>query len=197
MNWMSKRFLNGLMVVVPLAITYAVVAQLFVFAEKLLGQYLPVQFPGLSLVVVFALIILVGWSSSYWLTRRILALGERVLSSIPGIKFIYGSVKQLSSAVFKSEEMFRQAVLVPYPHAESRAIGFVVAEPSQPIATALPEPYVCVFIPMSLNLASGFNILVPSRSVTNLDVTKESVLQYLLTAGAVMPKASEAASNAS
>lgn len=196
MNWISKRFLNGLMVVVPLAITYAVVAQLFSFAEKLLGEYLPVHFPGLSLAVVFALIVLIGWLSKYWLTRRILAFGERLLSAIPGIKFIYGSVKQLSSAVFKSEDLFSQAVLVPYPHADSRALGFVMAEPSGPVAAALEEEFVCVFIPMSLNLASGFNVLVPLRSVIMLDVTKESVLQYLLTAGAVMPKAGSAADDA-
>ena len=51
----------------------------------------------------------------------------------------------------------------------------------------LPGNYVCVFVPMSLNLTAGYNILVPEVEVRPLDVTGESALQYVLTAGSIMP----------
>ena len=49
------------------------------------------------------------------------------------------------------------------------------------------DRYVCVFIPWSLNVTSGSNILIPKKDVIYLDVSVESALQYTLTAGSVMP----------
>ncbi len=52
----------------------------------------------------------------------------------------------------------------------------------------LPGAHICVFVPMSLNLTAGFNIFVPAAEVRPLDVTSESALQYVLTAGSIMPR---------
>jgi uncharacterized membrane protein len=49
------------------------------------------------------------------------------------------------------------------------------------------EEYVSVFIPWSLNMTSGFNVFVPKRDVTYIDIQGEDALQYIITAGAVMP----------
>lgn len=190
MKWISKQFINGLVVIVPIAITAFVVIQIFALTENLLGKHLPVHFPGIGLIAVFSLIVLIGWLSSYWALKRLLEWGERLLSTIPVIKFIYNSVKQLSTAVLESQQAARQAVLVPYPHAGSRALGFLMPALSRSLADALPEEHVCVFVPMSLNMTAGFNIIVPRKDIIILDVSGESVLQYVLTAGAIMPEAS-------
>lgn len=191
MKRLSKYFINGLIVIVPIAITAFVVLEIFQVAERLLGRYLPIQFPGLSLVAVLGLILVIGWMSSYWILKRLLEFGERLLGSIPIIKFIYNSVKQLSTAVFESHSLLKQAVLVPYPHPGTKALGFVMADLSTPLTEGLAEESVCVFIPMSLNLTAGFNIIVPKRDIIPIDITNESALQYVLTAGAVMPQGME------
>ena len=49
--------------------------------------------------------------------------------------------------------------------------------------------YVCVFIPWSLNMTSGTTLLVKEEDVVTIDIPKEEALQYMLTAGAVMPLA--------
>ena len=188
MTWVSKCFINGLIVIVPIAITAFVISQIFSFAEGLLGQYLPVHFPGIGVIAVFVVIILVGWLSSYWILKQILEKSERLLDSIPVIKFIYKSVKQVSTAVFESQQLFRQAVLVPYPHSGVKALGFVVSALSEPLVTKLHEEHLCIFVPMSLNVTAGVNIIVPKRDIIFLDVTSESALQYVLTAGAIMPR---------
>jgi uncharacterized membrane protein len=191
MKSLSKYFINGLIVMMPIVITVFVVRVILEFTQGLLGRHLPVYFPGIGLVSVIALILLVGWLSSYWILQSLLRYSEKLLSSIPIIKFIYYSVKQLSTAVFESQKLFKQAVLVPYPHAGAKALGFVMTELSEPIASSLSEEYVCVFIPMSLNMTAGFSIFVPKRDIIPLDVTSESALQYILTAGAVMPRGNE------
>lgn len=190
MKWISKRFINGLIVIVPIAITAYVIMQMFSLAESVLGRYLPIQFPGVGLLAVFLLILLVGWLSSYWILKRMLHFGERLLGRIPVVKFIYNSVKQVSTAMFESQQLFKQAVLVPYPHQGVKALGFLMPALSLPLSSQLEGEYRCVFIPMSLNMTAGVNIIVPKRDIINLEVTSESALQYILTAGAIMPRSS-------
>ncbi len=191
MKWLSKNFINGLIVLIPIAITAFVVIKIFSVTESWVGSYLPVQFPGLGLITGVLAILLIGWLSSYWITKQILGWGERLLATIPIVKFIYKSVKQVSTAVFESQHLLKQAVLVPYPHSGSKALGFVMSELSEPLAEKLDEDSVCVFVPMSLNMTAGFNIIVPKRDIINLDITSESALQYVLTAGAMMPQRQE------
>ena len=114
--------------------------------------------------------------------------GERLLNKIPVVKFIYNSVKHLSTAVFESNSMFDHVVLVPFH--QSLALGFIMAEVPQVMKQKLGEDYVCVFVPWSLNMTSGTNLFVAKKDVIYLDISSESALQYLLTAGAVMPQPS-------
>lgn len=187
MKNLSKYFINGLIVMVPITITIFVVSEVLSFTEGALGRHFPIYFPGLGLVAVLGLIYLVGWLSSYWMLKRTLEFGERILNKIPVVKFIYSSVKQLSTAVFESNSMFKQAVLIPYPHPGTKALGFVMADLSEELKADLKEESVCVFIPWSLNMTSGTNLIVPKKDVVYLQITSESALQYILTAGAVMP----------
>ncbi|CVK17431.1 MULTISPECIES: DUF502 domain-containing protein [Sporomusa] len=191
MKWFSKYFFNGLILIVPITITTFVVINIFSFTDRLLGQYLPIHFPGVALVVVLLVIVLVGWLSSHWLLKNVIGYGERLLGSIPVVKFIYNSVKQLATAVFESQKLLQNAVLVPYPHPGVKSLGFLMPELSAPLAEKFSEEHVCVFVPMSLNLTAGFNIIVPRRDIIPLDVTSESALQYVITAGSIMPRSND------
>lgn len=191
MKWFSKYFFNGLILIVPITITAFVVIYIFSFTDRLLGQYLPIHFPGVALIVVLLVIVLVGWLSSHWLLKNVIGYGERLLGSIPVVKFIYNSVKQLATAVFESQKLLQNAVLVPYPHPGVKSLGFLMPELSAPLAEKFSEEHVCVFVPMSLNLTAGFNIIVPRRDIIPLDVTSESALQYVITAGSIMPRSND------
>jgi uncharacterized membrane protein len=186
MRRLSKRFLNGLMVLVPLAITAFVVMETLHFTEGILGKHLPFYFPGMGIITLVVVIYLVGWLSSYWFMRRLFRYGEGILNRIPVIKFIYNSVKHLSTAVFESKSIFNQVVVVPYQ--QSKAMGFVMADVPSGLQEKLGGSYVCVFIPWSLNMTSGTNLFVRREDVTYLDISTEEALQYMLTAGTVMPK---------
>ena len=190
MGKISKYFLNGVIVLVPIAITLFILNHVLGFAEWVVGRFLPngMHFPGVALIVTLAGVILIGRISTHWAMQRLLAWSEKLLNRIPGVKFIYNSVKQLSSAMLESKSLFKQPVLVPFPYAGSHALGFVTSDVADCLAKHLPEDPVCVFIPMSLNMTAGFNILVSAKDVVPLDVTGESALQYVLTAGAIMPK---------
>ena len=191
MNKVSKRFINGLILLVPLAITVFVVTEVLNFTEIVLGKHFPVYYPGMGIVTVLLVIYLVGWLSSYWFMKRVISYGEWLLGKIPVVKFIYNSVKHLSTAVFESNNMFDHVVLVPFH--QSRALGFVMAEVPAVLREKLGDDYVCVFVPWSLNMTSGTNLFVKKSDVIYLDISNESALQYMLTAGAVMPPRQTAA----
>ena len=118
MNFLYRHFINGLIVIVPIAITAFVIINILNITENMLGYYLPIKFPGIGLLTVLCLIVVIGWLSSYLILRRIFEFGERILNKIPLVKFIYNSVKKLSTAMFDSKKIFNQAVLIPYPHSE-------------------------------------------------------------------------------
>ena len=182
----SRRFVNGLILLVPIVITLLVVSEVLHFTEGVLGKHLPFYFPGLGIITVVLGIYFVGWISSYWIMRRMIHYGEVLLGKIPVVKFIYNSVKHLSTAVFESKNMFDHVVLVPFH--QSKALGFIMADVPPVLKEKLGDDYVCVFVPWSLNMTSGTNLFVRKQDVIYLDISSESALQYMLTAGAVMPR---------
>ncbi len=186
MRKISQRFINGLILLVPIVITCFVVLETLHFTEGVLGRHLPLYFPGMGIITLLLLIYLVGWLSSYWFLRRIISYGERLLNKIPVVKFIYNSVKHLSTAVFESNNMFNHVVLVPFH--QSKALGFIMADVPTALKEQLGDDYVCVFVPWSLNMTSGTNLFVAKKDVVYLNISSESALQYILTAGAVMPR---------
>ena len=114
MNRMSRRFVNGLLVLVPVIITLLVIEWTLRFTEGVLGQYLPFYFPGMGIITLVFVIYVVGWASTNWALAKIISLGETLIGTIPFVKFIYTSVKRLSEAVLDSSSNFKRVVHIPY-----------------------------------------------------------------------------------
>ena len=181
----SRYFINGLIVLIPASITLSAVKWVIDVTEKMLGQYLPFDFPGLGLIVLLLIIFVVGWISSHWLLQKLIEFGESLLDKIPVVKFIYKSVKQFSTALFESNSLFQTVVLVPYH--QSMTMGFLISDAPAAVNDKLDGEYVCVFVPWSLNMTSGTNLFVKKSDVIHVDITPEQALQFMLTAGAVKP----------
>ena len=184
-NAITQYFLNGLIVLVPLAITFFVVKWVLDLTEGMLGKNLPFYFPGLGLITLLLIIFVVGWFSSHLFWQRIIGIGEALLDKIPVVKFIYKSVKQFSTAMFESEGLFKTVVLVPYH--QSLTMGFLISNAPAAVNDKLDGEYVCVFVPWSLNMTSGTNLFVKKSDVIFVDIKPEDALRFMLTAGAVKP----------
>lgn len=182
----SDQFLNGLIVVIPPAITAFAVYWLLNLTEGTIVQYLPIKFPGVGLVTILLFVWIVGFISGHNLSQKIIHICEFILSKIPVVKFIYSSVKQFSKAIFETDSSFQKVVLVPYH--ESLALGFLMNNVPQAVREKIGEDYVCVFIPWSLNMTSGKNLFVKKSKVIYVDMKSEEALQFLLTAGTITKK---------
>ena len=182
------RYLGkGLIILVPIFITFFVLRETYKLTEGLLGSHFTYYFPGLGFIVCVLVILLTGYLFSHWMFVRVLGFCEKVIGTIPIVNFIYQSVKKLSEAVFDSKQLFNQAVLVTYPGSSARVLGFKVKEDLSPIMGQDGVEYACVFVPWSLNMTSGINVMVPTKDLIPIDISSEEALQFVLTAGSIMP----------
>ncbi|MCX7970767.1 MAG: DUF502 domain-containing protein [Negativicutes bacterium] len=189
MHKLSRIFVKGLVIVIPLGFTLLIVMEVIGWLEEVCSSYLParLQFPGIGIMSMIGLTMAIGVFSGGKSFRRLLRQLEKIIEIIPVIKFIYNLLKRFSAAVFETENLFRRPVLVEITPGY-RVLGFVMSELSPALAEHCPPGTVCVFIPFSLNMTAGVNLLLTKDKIEYLDVANEEALEYILTAGTVMPE---------
>ena len=179
----SGSFLKGLLVIVPPAITVFVVVWLFELTESMIAKVFPSHIPGTGLVIVLLSIWLIGVLSGNFLSEKIIEIFDALIDKIPIVKFIYGSVKQVTKALFESDSAFKNVVLVPYQGAY--VLGFLMLTLPEPVKEKLGEDYVCVYIPWSMNMTAGMNLFVKNSDVIYLNMAPPDAFQFILTAGTI------------
>ena len=186
----SEQFMNGIIIVAPPAITAVVVMWILNITENQIGveieKYLNIHFFGLGLICILIFIWLIGFIFGHTFPQKIIKYGEHLLDKIPIVKFIYGSVKQVSKALFESDSSFQRVVLVPYNGA--LVMGFLMKNIPEAVHEKLGEGYVCVYMPWSLNMTAGLNLFVKRSELILLDMELEDGLQFILTAGTTSKK---------
>jgi uncharacterized membrane protein len=98
-------------------------------------------------------------------------------------------MKQIFQTLFsKSESSFRRVGLVEFPSPGMWSLVFLTQAPSADIATRLPDTdHVSAFMPCTPNPTTGFFFYVPRRDVIDLDISVESAMTLLMSAGTVQP----------
>ena len=184
---LTEYFFDGLIVIVPPAITIFVVMWIWNLTEgqlgKIINEYLNTDLPGIGLIAILFSVLVIGFVTANNLAKKIIEWGEVLVDKIPVIKFIYSSVKQFAQAVLTSNSAFKHVVLVPYH--QSWALGFLMTNVPNPVREKLGVDYVCVFVPWSLNMTSGTNLFVRRQDIIFVNMKPEDALQFMLTAGTI------------
>lgn len=185
MRRFAQYFMEGILILAPVALTIYVVGRVLGLLEGL-GRNLLfgvglAEVPGLGVVLAILVIALIGWVGGHWLARRAIRLGESILARIPMVKSVYGSVKDVVDAFGGKKQSFSKVCLVRVPGFPIELLGFVTNED----LVLLGEPgrdKVSVYVPQSLQLG-GFVAVVPRENVTVLDTPPQAALKFLMTAG--------------
>ena len=196
--FMLKRyFITGLLVLVPLAITLWVLNLIIsTMDQTLLLLPKPLQkpevfgynLPGIGLVLTIAVVLVVGVLAHNFVGRRLLWWWEKLLNRIPIVRGIYSSVKQVSDTVLSpSGQAFRKAVLVEFPRSGSWSVAFLIGTPGLEIEQRLGNSPQTVFVPTAPNPTSGYLIIVPPEQITDLDMTVDDALKFVISLGVVLP----------
>ncbi|MGH8816242.1 MAG: DUF502 domain-containing protein [Achromobacter pestifer] len=191
---MKKYFITGLLIWVPLVITVWVLGLLvatlegfvpgFLSSESLFG----IDIPGFRFVLVIAVVLLTGVFAANLIGRTMVDQWENLLGRIPLVRSIYNSVKQVSDTVLAPNgQAFRRAVLVQYPRAGSWTIAFVTGTPSGEVASLLPGDHISVYVPTTPNPTSGFFLMMPRADASDLQMSVDAALKYIVSMGVVAP----------
>ena len=186
-----RRFISGLLVVVPLGITYLVLRFLFETIDGVLAPAVRAVYgraiPGVGLLVTLLLVLLVGWIATGVAGGRIIRIWEGWLVRIPLIRIVYGAAKQLLEAVSRQEgPSFKQVGLVEYPRKGIYTFCFLANR--LPIArTDHREERVTAFIPSTPTPFTGFVIVVRPEEIIPLSLSIEDAIKLLVSGGIVVP----------
>ena len=103
-------FLKGLLVCLPILLTYYVVSSVVLSVDKII----PINIPGIGFMVVLVGVTLIGWVGSSIISKPLFNLIDDFLSSLPFIKIIYTSVKDLMEAFVGEKKKFSKPVIVEF-----------------------------------------------------------------------------------
>ena len=187
---MGKIFMRGLIAVAPIALTAAILIWLFSFLEATFRG--PIEdmigsryyFPGLGIIVALVFIFLVGLIINTWLIQRIYDWGEKLLTRIPLVKTLYGSITDLMSFFHTGDKEKKKGRVVTIELAGTRLVGLVTREDFE----GLPEGVgkndeVAVFLPMSYQIG-GYTVMVPKSMIKPISMSVEEGMRFVVTAGA-------------
>ncbi len=192
-------FLTGLVVAGPAAVTLRLIWWFVTWVDNLVRPlipvdyrpetYLPVNIPGLGLIIVFVTLTLLGFLAANFIGRKLVDFGEGLLSRMPIVRPIYRTAKQIFETLFsKSESSFRKVGLVEFPSPGMWSLVFLTQSPTEEISTHLPAvEHVSAFMPCTPNPTTGFFFYVPKRDVIDLDITVEQAMTVIMSAGIVQP----------
>jgi uncharacterized membrane protein len=193
LKWSWKKFfqyfLQGLIILAPIAITVWAVISLFNYIDNILpnlfGSILPTngnirRIPGLGFLVVIALIVLVGFVSSSYIVAQMVDFFGRVLERTPGIKFIYTSVKDFLEAFAGDKRKFDKPVLVNVDGSDVWRMGFMTQEDCSSFGMST---HVVVYVPHSYAI-SGIVYIVPLEKTKLLtDISSTEAMKFAVSGG--------------
>jgi uncharacterized membrane protein len=192
-------FLTGLIVAGPVAVTLWLIWWFVTWVDNWMRTfipvtyrpetYLPINIPGLGLIIAFTALTLLGFLTANFVGSKLVALGESLLHRMPIVRPIYRTAKQIFQTLFSSSESsFRRVGLVEFPAPGMWSLVFLTQSPSADIAARLPAAeHVSAFMPCTPNPTTGFFFYVPRRDVIDLDITVEQAMTLLISAGTIQP----------
>jgi uncharacterized membrane protein len=205
-SWQSirGRVLGGLMLVLPILITFWVIYWLYSTLERYVidplallvtwkvrgGQSdveLPIWFERYAAPLIGILIaLLLLYALGFFVHSRLRRFLDWLLLRMPVISLVYNGVKNVFQALDKQPDKQRpqRMVLVAFPHPGMRVPAFVTSS-CRDIETQ--KVILCVYVPTTPVPTSGYFLLVPEEEVTELNWSSEQALQAIISAGITAP----------
>lgn len=194
---LKKNLLAGLLVTVPAALTYIVLAFVVNGVDGVADHLVQrvgggLHIPGLGFLVIFLFILLVGLLGSNFIGARIITLWDLLMHKIPIVRGIYLNSKNVVDTISRSEEpLFKKLALVDFPGENTKAIGIVCCNSRGEIAHVIGKDLVNVYILSTPNFTSGYLLFVPKERITSLDLSVEEGLATVVSLGTINPQTAD------
>lgn len=205
MKWLRRYLVAGILVWVPLAVTYAVLRFVVglmdrtllllparyrpeILLQQLFGTENPIQVPGLGVILTIIVLLVTGLLAANFVGRAFVGGWESLLNRIPVVRSIYSAVKNFAEMVFSdSSQSFKQVLLIEYPRKGLYSLAFQTSTELGEVQGRKGEAIVCCFVPTTPNPTSGFIVIVPKKDVIVLDMEVDEALKMIISLGVVVP----------
>ena len=197
-HFIRRTLLAGLLILLPLFITYVLIAFLFniftgVEAPLVTGLLrifgaADLAYPlvlVVNLVLSLAVIFLLGLVGTNILGRRLLAAFEGLLLRLPLVKSIYSSAKQVIETFQGPGRSFQRVVLLQYPRQGLWSLGLVASERADNLNLVPGNKVLTVFVPTTPNPTSGYLVIISPEDVIELDFSIEDAFKFIVSGGIV------------
>jgi uncharacterized membrane protein len=179
------NFIAGFFLLIPVVGSLFIFWKLFNWADKALPKTLGMHWPPFTGLVVTVLVVyLVGLLAKNYFGRKIIAIGNAIITSIPLLNKIFLVIKQVIDTVsVDKKKLFERAVLLEFPHPGSLIVGFVTSEKNEQLSAKTGKRLVAVFVPTVPNPTSGFLLYLTEENLITLDMPVESALKLIVSIG--------------
>jgi uncharacterized membrane protein len=175
-----QKFVAGLVAAIPVTITVVLV----VYVDGMVQKVVQLPYPFLGILLSLAVIYALGVFVTSLVGRYLLRTFDRVLGSIPGLRDLYRTWKQLLVTPDLDSGMFAKVLLVPDESGQHHLLGFSTGRPIGEDGDRL-----CVFVPNSPNPISGRLYFVSSKRCHFLPVSSKEALKTVVSSGNYLPAA--------
>lgn len=187
MKHINQIFFKGLIVVLPITLTFYLLFWASVKIESLFGSVIEwlvgqwLYIPGLGIVVTLIFIFLVGLLVNNYFTGRFFSWLTRSLERVPLIKVIYNPLKDLMALIpgrSSDKSNPQRVVLVPMPGMGVDVLGLVTREELDELPGS---NLISVYVPLSYMLG-GITVLIEKDKVKKVDIPVDQALKLSVTA---------------
>jgi uncharacterized membrane protein len=135
-------------------------------------------------VFTLGVIFVVGALTTRVIGQQLLEAFEGLLTRVPFVHMIYSSTKKVISALQTKQENVQRVVLIDFPNADMRAIGFAMRTFHE---TTTGQELTAVFVPTAPNPTSGYLEIVPTANLIPVDMTADQAMAMIVSGGVVGP----------
>ncbi|OSZ82527.1 hypothetical protein CAP35_04455 [Chitinophagaceae bacterium IBVUCB1] len=173
-----RSFLQGLLILSPIAITAYVIYIVFDSVDRLV-PWVP---RGLGFFVIVVLVTFIGYMGTrFFLGKMLFDAFDNMLQHIPGIKYIYSSIKEVMGSFVGDKKRFNKPVWVCInQNPEIWRIGFMT---QQDLAYLGMANKIAVYLPHSYAV-SGYVVIVEVKNVKAVTkMTAAEAMKFAVSGG--------------
>lgn len=195
MHQIRSIFLNGLLTILPIAITFVI---LKIFFSILSGWLEPIyelepqilrKIPGSEIFLALLFIFIVGVILKFFLLEPFVHVLENMLNKIPLLRPIYFGVKQMVHAFTAPDTpMFQRVVLVEFPRKNIYSIGFLTSDLPPELSPTVQQTLYSVYVPTTPNPTTGFFLCVPEGDFIEANLTRQEAMALIISGGIIQPE---------
>lgn len=184
MKKLTSYFLQGLLFLAPISITFYVIYLVFDFSDNILQETISGmigrEIPGLGILIMVVFLTILGYVGQTVIARPFKAFFHKLIHTIPLLELIYSAIKDFFSAFVGKDKKFNKPVLFKInPNDNASRVGFITNDHLDAFGAS---ELVAVYVPFSYTF-TGETYLVSKDAIKSISAPAAEVMKFLVAGG--------------